>query len=92
MGMNAVLNFVRAWVPYVHKHPRGADRPLTYDEIRGWGAQFSSFHYREIRFLAMIERSFKLRLPFLRHLDEILLARFPFLRRYCRYVVMHMVK
>src|SRR5439155_1558838 len=33
MGMNPLLRFARAYVPYPHKNPRGADRPLNYDEI-----------------------------------------------------------
>jgi hypothetical protein len=42
----------------------------------------------------MIERGFgfKTQLPRLRWLDNLLLERAPFLRRYCRYVIMFMVK
>ncbi len=94
MGMNPILNFVRAHIPYPHKHPRGADRPLTYDEIRAWGEHFKYFRYREIHLLSMFERvfGFKKPIPILRRLDNFLLERFPLLRRYCRYVVMFMVK
>jgi ubiquinone/menaquinone biosynthesis C-methylase UbiE len=94
MGMNPVLKFVRNHVPYPHKNPRGADRPLNYDEIHAWGQRYSQFTYREIQLFSMLERGlgFNRRLGFLRRLDDTLLERVPFLRRYCRYVVMCMVK
>lgn len=94
MGMNPILNFVRAHVPYPHKTPRGADRPLNYDEIHGWGKQFSQFRYREVQLLSMLERGlgFRKRIHVLRRLDAVLLRRLPLLRRYCRLVVMCMVK
>jgi len=94
MGMNPILNLARARIWYPHKHPRGADRPLTYDEIDAWGRQFSEFHFREVQLLSMAERAlgFGKKLTFLRHLDALLLDLVPALRRYCRYVVMYMVK
>ena len=94
MGMNPILKFVRAYLPYPHKNPRGADRPLNYDEIHAWGKGFKKFHYHEFQLLSMLERGlgFKKRLNYLRRLDTALLKQLPFLRRYCRYVVMFMVK
>jgi SAM-dependent methyltransferase len=94
MGMNPLLNFVRDHVWYPKKTPRGADRPLNYQEIHAWGQRFNEFHYREIELLSMVERGFgfKREFPRLRRLDEALLARVPLLRRYCRYVIMFMVK
>jgi SAM-dependent methyltransferase len=94
MGMNPILNFVRDRVWYPKKTPRGADHPLTYDDIHAWGRRFREFHYREIELLSMLERGFgfKKRFPTLRRYDEALLERVPFLRRYCRYVIMFMVK
>jgi SAM-dependent methyltransferase len=94
MGMNPILNLARARVWYPHKHPRGADRPLTYAEIAAWGRQFSEFSFREVQLLSMAERAlgFGKKLTFLRRVDELLLDRTPGLRRYCRYVVMYMVK
>lgn len=94
MGMNPLLNFVRAWIPYPTKRPRGADRPLNYEEIHAWGQPFNQFHYQEILLLSMVERAFgfKTRLPILRRLDNILLKHLPFLRRYCRYVALFMIK
>jgi SAM-dependent methyltransferase len=94
MGMNPILNMVREHVPYPHKHPRGADRPLTYAEIHAWGKPFREFAYHEVQLLSMFERGlgFKKRLVLLRQLDAVLLERLPFLRRYCRYVIMYMAK
>jgi SAM-dependent methyltransferase len=94
MGMNPILNLARAGVWYPHKHPRGADRPLTYDEIDAWGRQFREFHFREVQLLSMAERAlgFGKNLKLLRRADDLLLERMPALRRYCRYVVMCMVK
>ncbi len=94
MGTNPLLSFVRAYIPYPHKHPRGADRPLNYDAIHRWGENYKVFNYREIQFLSMLERGLRRRRPLtaLRRLDGILLRRFPFLRRFCRYVVLTMVK
>jgi SAM-dependent methyltransferase len=94
MGMNPVLRFVRARLPYPNKNPRGADRPLNYDEIRGWGREFREFRFREIQLLSMLERGFGFnrRFTLLRRMDDLLLGYVPFLRRYCRYVVLCMVK
>lgn len=94
MGMNPVLNLVRSHIPYPHKHPRGADRPLTYAEIHAWGTGFPEFTYREVQLLSMLERGlgFKTRLGLLRQLDAVLLEQLPFLRRYCRYVILYLRK
>jgi SAM-dependent methyltransferase len=94
MGMNPVLNFVRDYIPYPHKNPRGADRPLNYRQIERWGEGFSKFCFKEIQLLSMLERGlgFKKKLPVLRNIDDVLLNHLPFLRRYCRYVVLYMVR
>lgn len=88
MGMNPILNLVRDHVPYRHKNPRGADRPLSYADIRNWTQGFQEVQYREIQLLSMLERGFgfKRQLGLLRRMDTFLLKYFPFLRRYCRYV------
>lgn len=94
MGMNPVLNFVREYVHYPHKNPRGADRPLNYDDIRQWTEGFSKVQIQEIQLFSMLERGlgFGRPLPMLRRADQALLRRAKFLRRYCRYVVMLMEK
>ena len=94
MGMNPLLNFSRDHLPYAHKNPRGADIPLTYDDINAWGKGFKQFQYREVQLLSMLERGLgrRIRMLPLRKIDAFLLRRFPFLRKYCRYVVIYLVK
>lgn len=94
MGMNPVLKFVREYVPYPNKNPRGEDRPLNYEEIYAWGRGYHEYNFHEIQLLSMIERGlgFGKRINILRRLDDQLLDRFPFIRRYCRYIVMTMEK
>lgn len=96
MGMNPILNFVRDHVPYPDKNPVGDDKPLNYDEIRGWGAPYSQFRYREVHLLGMIQRAFgykhRVRLDFLHRLDDAILKTLPFMGRFYRYVVLYMQK
>ena len=94
MGMNPFLNYARDHIPYPGKNPRGADSPLNYDEINGWGKGFKAFRYREIQLLSMLERGLgqHVKMLPLRKMDNFLLKNFPFLRKYCRYVVMYMEK
>jgi SAM-dependent methyltransferase len=93
LGTNPLVEFARDHVPYPHKNPRGADVPLSYADIEAWEAPFSEAHHREIQLLAMVERALGFRrMPALRRADTWLLARVPPLRRFCRYVVMTMVK
>ncbi len=90
MGMNPLLNFVREYVYYPQKNPRGADRPLDYAEIAAWSRGFSTSRIQEVQLLSMLERGlgFGWKLPPLRAMDAALLSAIPRLRRYCRYVVM----
>ena len=94
MGMNPVLTFVRQHLPYQHKNPVGVDQPLTYRDMDTWTQNFSSRNYREVQLLSMIERGFGWHRQFkaLRKLDDILLKYIPFLRRFCRYVVITAIK
>lgn len=94
MGRNPVLNFVRAYVPYPAKHERGADRPLTAADVAAWSAPFTEFAIDEVQLLSMVERAFGFQRSFrtLRRMDDILLARLPFLRRFCRYAVLTFVR
>jgi ubiquinone/menaquinone biosynthesis C-methylase UbiE len=94
MGMNPLLNLVRAGVWYPHKHERGADKPVSYQDIRTWSKRFSSMQIREVQLLSMFERllGFGHRLTILRRIDNWLLSNFAMLRRYCRYVVILLQK
>lgn len=94
MGMNPLLSFAREYLPYPDKNPRGADRPLTYREIREWARRFSRVRIEEFQLLSMIERGlgFNRPVPILRRADDFLLKHVPFLRRYCRYVTLQMEK
>jgi ubiquinone/menaquinone biosynthesis C-methylase UbiE len=94
MGMNPVLNVVRDHVPYKHKNPRGADIPLSYNDIHNWTQGFKEATRREMQLFSMLERGlgFKRELPALRRLDRVALKHVPFLRRYCRYVGIFLTK
>jgi SAM-dependent methyltransferase len=94
LGMNPMLNFARDHVPYRQKTLRGVDRPLTYDDIREWGRGFTEVRHRETQLLGMVERLFghDTRFRRLERLDDALLERAAFVRRYCRYVVLYLAK
>ena len=93
LGTNPLIAFARDHLPYPHKNPRGADRPLTFRDLEAWGSSFASFDHREIELLASIRRALGVRgAPALDRTDDWLLARFPALRRYCRSTVLTMVK
>jgi len=91
LGMNPVLTFVRKYVPYSYKNPVGVDRPLTYNDIHTWTKEFQYVAYREVELLSMVERAFgwDTKLILLREMDKFLLKYIPFLRRFCRYVVIY---
>jgi hypothetical protein len=93
LGTNPLIGFARDHLPYPGKNPRGADVPLSYDDIRAWEAPFSAARHREIQLLAMAERALG-RGPMhrLRRADDWLLERFPALGHLCRYVTMTMVR
>jgi len=92
LGTNPLVVFARAHLPYPEKHERGADRPLTRDDIAAWREPFAEFRLRPVQLLSMFERAlgFGRRLPALRKADDILLARVPSLWRLCRYAVVYM--
>jgi 2-polyprenyl-3-methyl-5-hydroxy-6-metoxy-1,4-benzoquinol methylase len=94
MGTNPLLKFVRDHVPYPNKHERGADRPLTSSDVKAWAVGFQEFHIHEVQLLSMVERAFGFRRKFktLRRMDAILLARIPYLRRFCRYAILTFVR
>jgi 2-polyprenyl-3-methyl-5-hydroxy-6-metoxy-1,4-benzoquinol methylase len=89
LGTNPLLVFARAHLPYPRKHPRGADRPLTAQDLRIWRAPFAEVTLRPVQLLSMVERAVGARrIGPLRLLDDALLARFPGLAPLCRYGVL----
>jgi SAM-dependent methyltransferase len=94
LGMNPLLRFAREHVPYRSKAPRGADVPLSYDDIARWGSGFSEVRTREVQLLSMFERFFGYdrELALLRRADDYLLARSAVARRMCRYGAITMVR
>jgi SAM-dependent methyltransferase len=93
LGTNPLVVFARDHLPYPHKNPRGADSPLSAADVEAWGAPFREFQHREVQLLSMVERALALPpIPALARADEWLFARRPALRRYCRYVILTMVK
>ena len=94
LGMNPVLRFARAHLPYRGKAPRGADIPLTYDDIALWGSGFREVRIQEVQLLSMLERCFGYdrQVPLLRRADDVLLARSALARRMCRYAAITLVR
>lgn len=94
MGMNPLLTFARRHLPYPHKNEVGVDQPLTYNDIKLWMEGFQLTRINEIQLLSMIERVFgwDTQLPLFREMDSFLLKNIPFLRKFCRYVVILSVK
>jgi 2-polyprenyl-3-methyl-5-hydroxy-6-metoxy-1,4-benzoquinol methylase len=94
LGTNPLVVFARAHLPYPGKHERGADRPLTVQDIAAWRAPFAEFRLRPIQLLSMVERAFGFgrKIPILRRIDGIILRRIPAAWRLCRYGVLYLRK
>jgi SAM-dependent methyltransferase len=92
LGTNPLVVFARARLPYPGKHERGADRPLTRDDLRTWFAPFAVGRLRPIQLLSMIERAFghHTTFPRLRRIDDLILRRVPSVWRLCRYGVLYL--
>ncbi|MFO7321149.1 MAG: class I SAM-dependent methyltransferase [Chloroflexota bacterium] len=90
LGMNPLLRIARDYLPYRQKNPRGADKPLTYADIRDWSQGFAYVSVREVQLLSMLERALgrNNRFTLLRKIDDVLLRQVPPLRRFCRYAVL----
>ncbi|HET7473155.1 MAG TPA: class I SAM-dependent methyltransferase [Candidatus Limnocylindrales bacterium] len=90
LGMNPLLVFARAHLPYPGKHERGADRPLTRADLDAWRAPFERVRMHPVQLLSMVERALGFGHPIgpLRTLDRLLLRRWPGLGRFCRYGIL----
>lgn len=91
LGANPILEFVRRHVPYRGKYHSQHERPLNYADIALLGSFFKATEIREFYLLSSLSRLlggeggrlFRV----LWAVDGVLLRTLPFLRRFCRYVV-----
>jgi len=93
LGHNWLFEFVRDYLPYRGKPPaKGTDRPLRVQEISAFGRHFSTCTYRGFEFISVgakalhLKRGSRLRRT-IEGIDARILARFPSIQRYARYVV-----
>ena len=90
LGLNPLLDFARQRLPYHRKVRAPGDRFLREEDLRAVATRFSNARLRPFYLFSMIGRAFgkRERFTLLWSLDEFLLARFPGLWRWCRYVVL----
>ncbi len=89
LGENSLLEFARRSLPYPGKARDSFERPLRYQDLAALGRVIPLATVREYQFLSMARRviqNTRIR-RILEATDAWLLKRFPFLRRWCRYVV-----
>jgi ubiquinone/menaquinone biosynthesis C-methylase UbiE len=89
LGTNPLLQFTREWIPYRAKRRSLNENPLKYQDINGIGRHFQTTRLREFYLFSMISRAIghEMSFPTLWHMDEYLLKRLAFARRWCRYVL-----
>ncbi len=89
LGENPILNFVRDYIPYPYKHRTEDEHPLSYKDIALFTKGFNEIEVNEIQLLSMVERLIGkcMFVEILDTIDTFLLKLFPFLRRYCRAVI-----
>ncbi len=98
LGHNWLFEFARDYLPYRGKHPaKGTDRPLQIHDIATFGGHFTTCTYRGFELVSIGAKALHLkRGSRLRHaiegIDVRLLARFPCVQRYARYVVICVTK
>jgi SAM-dependent methyltransferase len=94
LGHNPVLEFVRDHMPAVtgKSAAKGTDRPLTIDDVEGFGRFFASYEYRTFGLSSML--AMLMRLPrrslatrTLHAVDNTVLDHVSFVKRYAQYVV-----
>lgn len=90
---NPLLWLARKFLPYAHKGKHGTDAPLTYKDIDIIGRRFSSSMYYEYELLTGLLRFFgRYKSKILFRIDEIIMRFCPFLRKYCRIVILLLQK
>lgn len=98
LGENTLLNWARDMVFNVHYglvKDKSTERPLTYRDIHAIGRSFVEYRWREFQLLSMVRRFIGDRLTEairLDRLDDQLLRKFPSLKRFCRLVVVELIK
>jgi len=94
LGHNPILEFVRDHMPAVtgKSAAKGTDRPMTVEDVEGFGRFFASYEYRTFGLTSMA--AMLLRLPrrstmtqAMHSLDNAVIASFPIMKRYAQYVV-----
>ncbi len=93
LGHNPVLELARDYLPYSWKKPfKGTDRPLKIGDIESFSQHFAAGSYRGFGLVSMLVtflygRKITRLKKFSYRWDESLLRLFPFLQRFCRFVV-----
>jgi len=94
LGHNPVLEFVRDHMPAVtgKSAKKGTDRPLTIDDVEGFGRFFAAYEYRTFGLSSMAATLLRLSrrgavTRALHALDNAVIEHVPFVRRYAQYVV-----
>lgn len=90
LGENPFLGFARRYLPYPGKARDPSEHPLCYRDLELLGRALPLVGVREYQLLSMIRRVIRHErtLRALEAVDACLLERIPFLRRWCRYVVL----
>jgi len=98
LGQNPLLELVRDYMPYRWKHAaKGTDCPLRFKDIEKFGQYFSSCTYKGFSLIGMIAafiwgRGKSVPRKIADTLDNYVLSVFPFLHKYCRFVITCIVK
>lgn len=94
LGENQLLEFARKYLPYYAKKRTPTEKPLTYRDIKIFSRPFSEITLFEVQLFEMIRRVIKNKtlINKLADLDRFVLVRFPFLKKYCRGVIIKLVK
>ncbi len=94
LGHNPVLEFVRDYMPSVtgKSAAKGTDRPMTIEDVEGFGRLFASYKYKTFGLTSMAamlmrlsDRSMVTRA--LHSFDNAVISNVPLARRYAQYVV-----
>ncbi|HLJ95619.1 MAG TPA: class I SAM-dependent methyltransferase [Gemmataceae bacterium] len=91
-GENPLLNWARQGLPYPGKARTPDEQPLRQRQVAVLREIFPSVGVTGCQLLAMARRVVKLGpvIDYLDRCDTMLLAQFPALRRYCRYVILQL--